>query len=352
MNRIQANELQAFVARALAATGLPADDAAVVAARMTEADLIGADAHGVFRLPQYVRRLRAGGVNASPRVVLNRTGPATALVDGDNGMGHLAMTEAARAAVEIGRETGVAWVGTRRSNHAGAASVYVEIPARSGMIGIYSAVASANHMPPWGGVDSLLGTNPLAIAVPLGDDPPVVLDFATTVVSYGTVKSKELRGEPMPEGWMVNKSTGASLTDPSRSGDGFLLPIGGYKGAGLSLMLGLLAGVLNGAGVGRDVVDFNADDRTAANTGQFILALDVKRFIDPVAFARAARQHLSELRDSARLPGVERIRLPGDDRAIRRAERAKLGIPLPAALLHKLDTLARELGVASLHPGE
>jgi L-2-hydroxycarboxylate dehydrogenase (NAD+) len=239
-------------------------------------------------------------------------------------------------------------VGSRHSNHAGAASVYAEMAARAGMIGIYCAVASANHMPPWGGIDSLLGTNPLAIAIPLGDDAPVLLDIATTVVSYGTVKSYELRGEKMPDGWMVDKSTGRPLNEASRSGDGFLLPIGGYKGAGLSLMLGLLAGVLNGAGVGRDVVDFNADDKSAANTGQFILALDVKRFIDPAVFATMARRHLDELRQSERLPGVASIRLPGDERAVRRADRTRAGVPMPPQLLQKLDDLAAGLGVERL----
>ncbi len=348
MERIAADRLRAFIASAFIAAHSPADDAEIIAARMVEADLVGADGHGIFRLPQYIRRLKRGGVNPRPSIQVDRTGPATALVNGDNGMGHLVMTRAAKTAIDLARETGVAWVGARRSNHAGAASVYAEMPVCEGMIGIYSAVASANHMPPWGGVDSLLGTNPLAIGVPLGDDAPVMLDIATTVVSYGAVKSYALRGEKMPEGWMVDKATGAPLTDPARSSEGFLLPIGGYKGAGLSMILGLLAGVLNGAGVGRDVVDFNYDDQTAANTGQFILALDVKRFISPEAFAKMARRHLDELRESGRLPGVERIRMPGDNRQTRREERLRLGVPIPAPMRARLDTVAAETGIERL----
>ena len=348
MIRASSTDLATFIARAFTAAGLSISDAEVVARRMVEADIIGADAHGVFRLPQYIRRLRAGGVNATPRISVARTGPATALVDGNNGMGHLVMTRAAEVALELANNTGVAWVGTFHSNHAGAASVYADIAVSSGMIGIYSAVASANHMPPWGGIDSLLGTNPLAIGIPLANDAPVMLDFATTVVSYGTVKARELRGEQMPEGWMVDKSTGQPLTDPGRSSEGFLLPIGGYKGAGLSLMLGLLAGVLNSAGVGRDVVDFNADDRSAANTGQFIIALDVRRFMDPDTFALAVKRHLQELRTSERLPGVNAIRLPGDERARRKQERLQAGVPVPAPLLIKLDDLAATLEIAKL----
>ncbi len=348
MTTVNARELSRFITDAFIAAGLPRQDAAIVAERMVEADIIGADGHGVFRLPQYIRRLKAGGVNATPQLRVERTGPATARVDGDNGMGHLAMTRAADLAVEMARETGVAWVGTVHSNHAGAASVYVDIAVRAGMIGIYSAVASANHMPPWGGVESLLGTNPLAIGLPLVDEPPVMLDFATTVVSYGTVKGRELRGQAMPEGWMINKATGQPLTDPSRSNEGFLLPIGGYKGAGLSMVLGLLAGVLNGAAIGRDVVDFNADDRTPANTGQFIIALDVRRFMSPEIFATAAKKHLEDLRGAERLPDVDHIRLPGDERARRRIERNKNGIPIPEQLFTKLDALSEELGVSQL----
>jgi len=346
--RVPAPALADFMARAFVAAGLPGADAAIVAGLMAEADLVGADAHGVFRLPQYVRRLEGGAVNRTPAITVDRTAPATALVDGDNGMGHLVMRRAAEVAAELARGAGVGWVGVRRSNHAGPASLYATMPLAHGMIGIYSAVASANHMAPWGGTDLLLGTNPLAIALPAGDAPPVVLDIATTVVSYGTVKNYVLQGKTMPEGWMIDRSTGGPVTDPAKSGDGVLLPIGGYKGAGLALILGLLAGTLNGAGVGRAVVDFNADDRTESNTGHFILALDVRRFIDPALFAAAVVAHLDELRDSARLPGVDAIRFPGEERARRRAERERDGVPIPPALGKVLDELGDRLGIGSL----
>ena len=352
---VPAEALADFARRAFVAVGLPDADAAAVAGLMVEADLVGADAHGIFRLPQYVRRIEGGGVNRTPVITVTRTAPATALVDGDNGMGHLVMSRAADAAVSLAREAGVGWVGVRRSNHAGPASLYAAMPVAHGMVGIYSAVASANHMAPWGGVDALLGTNPLAIGIPAGgipaggipagDAPPVILDIATTVVSYGTVKAHAMQGTPMPEGWMINREDGTPLTDPARSAAGVLLPIGGYKGAGLALMLGLLAGTLNRAAVGRGVVDFNADDSTEANTGHFILALDVARFLDPADFAAGVAAHLEELHASARLPGVEAIRLPGEDRARRRERRSREGIPVAPALAHLLDTLGRRLGI-------
>jgi L-2-hydroxycarboxylate dehydrogenase (NAD+) len=216
------------------------------------------------------------------------------------------------------------------------------------MVGIYTVVASANHMAPWGGSDSLLGTNPLAIAIPMGEADPVVFDMATTVVSYGTVKGHVLRGEPMPLGWMVDATTGEPITDPKRSKEGVLLPIGGYKGAHLALMLGLLAGPLNRAAFGRDVVDFNADDTTVTETGHVLIALDIARFLDPAAFQAEVSRHLDDLRHSTRLPGVDSIRLPGEMRATRRRDRSTNGVPLPPALRTQLDKLAAECGLAAV----
>lgn len=349
-HRIADVALRTFIAEAFRECGLPEQDAGTVARLMTEADLTGADAHGIFRLPQYVRRLKAGGVNQKPEITVRRTAAATALVEGDNGMGHLVMARAAETAVALARESGVAWVGARRSNHAGPAGLYAAIPAEAGLVGIYSAVASANHMAPWGGAETLLGTNPLAVAIPQAGGP-LVLDIATTVVSYGTVKNYALQGRTMPDGWMVDPSSGASVTDPSQREGAILLPIGGYKGSGLALVLGLLAGTLNGAAFGRDVVDFNADASSETNTGHFILALDVTRFMPAEAFQAEVDRQLDELRRSQPLPGHGPVRLPGEERARRRAERAKTGVPIPAELRRDLDRLAAELGIAKL-PGQ
>jgi L-2-hydroxycarboxylate dehydrogenase (NAD+) len=345
--RVPAAAIRAFIADVLGIAGLPPGDAATCAALMTQADLTGADAHGVFRLPQYVRRLRAGGVNKRPNITVTRSAPATALIDGDNGMGHLVMSRAAETAIALARETGVAWVGVRRSNHAGPAGLYAEMAAAAGMIGLYTAVANANHMAVWGGADPLLGTNPLAIGVPSGTGP-LVFDMATSIVAYGTVKKYALRGLTMPEGWFVNPDSGAPITDPNRSGEGMLLPMGEYKGSGLALMIGLVAGVLNGAAFGRDVVDFNADDDSETNTGHFIVAIDIARFLPLQIFTAEVDRHVGDLRASKRLPGVDEIRLPGDRRGACRDERLRDGVPIAAPLLAQLDKLAGELKIKAL----
>jgi len=345
---VAASAIAALIKDAMLAVGVPGADATKIAELMLEADLTGADAHGVFRLPQYIRRIKAGGVNPRASITVEKTAPATAMVDGDNGMGHLVMQRAADTAMALAKENGVAWVGARRSNHAGAAGTYAAMALPHDMIGNYSAVANANHMPAWGAAESLLSTNPIAIAVPAGEEPPVVLDIATTVVSYGTVKAYKLQGKPMPEGWMVGAKDGKPITDSARSGDGLLMPIGGHKGSGLALVLGLLAGVLNGAAFGREVVDFNADDESACNTGHFIIALDVSRFLPIAAFKAQIDRQLRELKASPVLPGFDEIRLPGEQRRVRRAERAAKGVPVFPEVIEQLDKLAADLKIKPL----
>jgi LDH2 family malate/lactate/ureidoglycolate dehydrogenase len=332
----------------LAAAGLPGPDAEIAAKAMIEADVTGFDAHGIFRLSSYVDTLRSGRVNPRAEIKVVQRAPATALVDGDNGMGHLVMTYAANLAVELARGSGIGWVGVRRSNHAGAAGIYAEIPLAHGMVGLYAAVSTANHMAPWGGAEALMGTNPIAVAIPAGKEAPVVLDIATSVSSFGTIRQYALANKPMPEGWVVNSATGEPITDPKKVSEGVLLPIGGHKGSGLALMIGLLAGVLNGAAFGRDVIDFTAPGTEPSNTGQFVMALDVARFIPPELFAAAMDRHLDELRASRRLPGVDAIRLPGEERRRRRIDRSENGIKLPPTLIRQLDELATKLNIKPL----
>ncbi len=342
--RVPAPALSAFIARAFRAAGLPEDDASTLGDLITEADLRGSDTHGVFRLPAYCRRIKAGGVTRRPNIRIVAERAATALVDGDNAMGHLVMKFAAETAIAKARQTGIGWVGARMSNHAGPAALYAMMPLAHDMIGLYFAVGSNNHLPPWGGLESLLGTNPIAVAVPALEEPPVVMDMAPTVTAYGKVRLKAARGEEMPVGWMIDKQ-GQPLTDPKRADEGHLLPIGDYKGYALSLMIGLLAGTLNRAAIGRDIFDFNKELGRATNTGQSIVALSVEAFAPVLEFKRSVDVMVRTLRDSPRLPGVDRIWLPGEQSHEKRLDRVKNGIPLPPSLKKSLDELAKELGI-------
>lgn len=339
--------LQDFITRSFLTCQFQEQGAVTAARLMAQADLIGQDGHGVFRLPQYIKRILAGGINPAPSFRTLEDRAATALVDGDNGLGHLVMHHATELAIQKAETTGVAWVGVRNSNHAGPASLYAMMPLKKDMIGLYVAVASANHLPPWGGTETLLGTNPIAVAIPSANRPPIVLDMATTVAAYGKVKTAAQRGETMPEGWMIDR-LGNALTDPKKSSDGFLLPIGGPKGYGLALIFGILAGTLNGAAFGRNVVDFNADSKTQTNTGQFILALDIKAFADPDVFREGIDRVWDEMKSSPRLPGFEDIRVPGERMDQVRLARLENGIPIAPELRAQLDELAASLNISPL----
>ena len=338
------SDLHAFVANVLTALGVPPGDAETTAQRMLEADLRGMAAHGAFRLPQYVRRIEAAGYNLHPDVRAVRETPVSALLDGDNGLGQVVVTRATERAIAKAREHGLGWVGVRGSNHAGAAGVYASMGLEHDLIGVYLAVGSSNHLPAWGGLDPLLSTNPLAVAIPAGAEPPVVLDMATTVVSYGRIKLAAERGEQLPEGWMVDHR-GEPLTDPRRSSEGFLLPIGGYKGYGLGVVIGMLAGVLNGAAFGSEVVDFTADHRTPTNTGQSIFMMRPDLFRPLHEFQASMDERIRELRASTPMPGHSPVRLPGDQMAAR-AERARRdGVQLGADTVAQLRALGDRLGV-------
>src|SRR6266567_470234 len=345
--RVAAAELATFITRAFEAAGLPSEDANIVAGLMVEADLRGSDTHGVIRLPLYLRRLKAGGINPRPEIRIVQERPATALVDGDNGIGHLVMRFAAMTAIEKAKGAGVAWVGARMSNHAGPAALYAMMPLAHDMVGLYLAVGSNNHLPPWGSSENLLGTNPIAIAIPAEEEAPIVLDMAPTVAAFGKVRLKMQRNEELPVGWMIGRD-GKPLTDPKRAEDGLLLPIGDYKGYGLSLIIGLLAGTLNGAAFGRDVIDFVKEPGKATNTGHAIVAISVDGFMPVADFKRHVDVAIRTMRGAERLPGVERIWLPGEQSHLKRQDRLENGIPMPKPLRESLAMAARDLGIAPL----
>lgn len=345
--RVHSAALIDFSTRVYQAVGIDPQAAKTAATLMIESDLAGGDGHGIFRLPQYLERIKAGGINIRPTIKVQDSGLSTAVIDGDNALGHLVMQQAADVAIEKAKKTGVGWVGVHHSNHAGAASVYASLPLKHDMVGIYIPVGNANHVPPWGGTEKLLSTNPIAIAIPALTAPPIVLDMATTVTAFGKIKVAAQQGTSMPQGWMIDRE-GQPLTDPKRADEGFLLPIGGYKGYGLSLMLGILAGTLNGANLGRNVVDTNKDSVTPTNTGQTMIAIDVKCFCDPTEFKRRTDDLSAEFKSSARMPHVAEIFLPGEQSYQRRQDRIAHGIPIPVSLQKALSDIAQQLKIAPL----
>jgi LDH2 family malate/lactate/ureidoglycolate dehydrogenase len=340
---IAAPDLVRFASNVLAACGMPAADANITATCIVEADLTGADAHGMFRLAQYVDAFDKKDINPRAAIRVVNQGPATALIDGDNGMGHLAVERAARLAGELAKTAGLAWVGVRNSNHAGAGGVYVSVLTDAGLIGLYGAVSGFNQMAPWGGAEALLGTNPLAIGIPAGIQPAVIIDTATSVASAGMIKAAALRGETIPAGWMIDPQTGDAVTDPAQMMQSLLTPIGEHKGSGLALAIGLLAGSLNGAAFGRDIP--RSGSGFGVNSGQFVIALDVTRFTPAESFGAELDRHVGDFAQSKPLPGVAQVRVPGQARAQRKREREANGVAISAPLAKQLNALAQRFKI-------
>jgi L-2-hydroxycarboxylate dehydrogenase (NAD+) len=338
--RFPLTRLHAFAVDALTHVDVLPEHADITATRLLEADLRGRDGHGIIRLEPYVRRIEAGGLNLRPDIVLTRETPVSALVDGDNGLGQVVMTVAAEAAIQKAHDSGIGWVGTVRSNHAGAAGVYTAMAMKRDLIAVYMAVASVNVMPPWGGTERLLGTNPISIAIP-GLRSGFQLDIATTVASHGSIKVLANEGGQMPEGWVMDEA-GNPITDPKRADEGFLVPIGGYKGAGLNLAIGLLAGVLNGAAFGADVIDHRAVPDQAANVGQALLVMRTDLFRDLDEFKAEIDRHLEEMRSSGEDGSVH---IPGDRAADLEERNRRDGLVLSEALLAELRALSSRLGL-------
>lgn len=336
-----------FVSDVFQAHGMPEKDANLVGKMMIEADLIGSNAHGLFRLKRYIDRLKAGGFNLTPDIRVDKRKGGLARINGDDAMGHLVVKACVDEAMTLARTHGVSWVGCHHSNHAGAAGVWAMQPVSENMICIYTAVGSANHMAPWGGTDLLLSTNPIAIGVPGGKGGPVLLDMATTNAAYGKIKMAAAQGRDIPEGWMID-ADGNALTDPTKASGGSLLPIGGAKGYGLALMIGLLAGTLNGAAMGKQVIDFNVDDTSSTNTGQSVLVIDLNVLGDPSFFKGEVDRIRQELVTSGRRPGFDEIRLPGDRSMKLKTERLSYGVPCDATLLKALHAVAADAGVDTL----
>jgi ureidoglycolate dehydrogenase (NAD+) len=312
-----------------------------VAETLVWTSLRGTDSHGIARLPVYVERLRAGAINVRPRPSVARRDGAVAIVDGDHGPGQVAALFATEVSIELARERGVGVVGVRRSGHFGAAAYYAMRAAEQGLV----AMAMTNTEPlviPYGGARRALGTNPICLAAPTGRGV-FNLDMATSQVAINRIFNARDEGRPIPPGWGVDQR-GEPTTDPAAVDAA--VPLGGYKGYALALMVEVLCGVLPGAGVREGVGDLYSGSPSRQDTGHFHLALDPERTVGRERFASVLDGLLADLRAIPPAPGFDEVLVPGDPEDRARAERERSGVPIAPALWGTLCTLSDDLGVA------
>ncbi len=333
--------LAAWGATMLRMAGVPADDAARVADALVQTSLWGIDSHGIARLTHYLNRIGHGSIETRPRVVIERTGAATASVDGGHGLGIAIAFRANALAMTLARSAGAGVVGVTNTTHCGAIGLYAREAARAGFVAIAFTHADS-IVAPHGGSQKFLGTNPIAIAVPRADGPPVCLDMATSSIPWNRVMNARREAGALPEGVAID-AAGAPTTDPQAAAA--LLPLGGsdygHKGYALALMIDLLCGPLNAMAYANHITPMFSALEARRRLGTTLLAIDPARFAGGATLAQAAA---AMAREVAALPG--RVRMPGDPELENEARRRALGIPVEPGLAAEFRDWSARLGVA------
>jgi ureidoglycolate dehydrogenase (NAD+) len=335
---IAPEELERWSQALLEASGLGAAHAETVAVSLVHANRRGTDSHGVARLPVYSSALRAGTMNRNATPSIEREHGAVALVDADRGPGQVAGVFATDLSIELARRHGAGVVAVHRSSHYGAAGYYAIRAAEGGMVGV-STTNSEPFVVPYGGVDHALGTNPIAIAAPTPDGIWDT-DMATSQVAVNKIFNARDEGRTIPEGWGVDEE-GRTTTDPAKVYAG--VPLGGYKGYALALLVEVLSGVLSGSGVGHGIGRIYEGE--PQDVGHFHLAIDVERLAGREHAAQLLARLLGDLKAVPPAPGFDEVLLPGEPEQRTQAERERDGIPLPPTLFTTLTELSAELGV-------
>jgi LDH2 family malate/lactate/ureidoglycolate dehydrogenase len=321
--------------------GTGADDADLLSEHLVRADLRGIHSHGVMRVPGYAERLVRRAINPTgrPRVAKDRAGAL--VIDGDNSMGQIGGTFAMRHAIGRARATGVCVATVGHSNHAGAMEYYARMAVEAGMIGI----ATTNALPtmaPWGGIDKLVGLNPLAIGFPAGDEQPLLLDVALGATAHGKMQIYKQKGAPIPAGWAFDRQ-GRPTTEIDAALEGLVQPIGRHKGIGLAMSMGILSTLLCDAGYGTESGNM-VEGPQFGRDGQFYMALDIAAFEDVARFKQRMDKIIREYRSTRLAEGVERVYVPGEiEDTIERRNRRD-GVPLNEQTVRNLTEAARSVG--------
>ena len=341
-------DLLVFGCRTLEQLDVPAEAARETASCLVKADLRGVDSHGMVRLPVYCRRVQAQVVKARPDIRVIPVGGAAALVEGDNGLGPVVASRAMDAAIDLATEHGTGFVGVRHSNHFGPAAYYVEKAVERGCIGLAISNAPPN-MAPFGGRLRFLGTNPVAVGIPAGDEAPLIFDAATSVVARGKIIVAAHAREPIPEGWAIDPD-GYPTTDAELALAGAVLPFGGAKGSAISLIIDILCGVMTGAAFASQLSTLE-DLSTVQNVGHVVAAVRVDLFLPADAFRARMDAILRMLKASPPAPGAAgRVLVPGEIELANERRNVALGIELRPAIAAQLSDLGTELGVAFPSP--
>ena len=302
-------------------------DADTTARIQVDADLRGVHSHGTRAIIGYTKQILNSRINPCPKIHTLREGGAFLKTDGDNGLGQVTAYKAMKQTIQKAVHSGICITTVYNTNHFGTAAYYAKMAAEANMVGFSTSGRRKLHgnMAPFGSIEPVLGNNPFAYAIPTGNDGPIVLDMATGVVAAGKIEIAKTRGEKIPFGWAITES-GDPTDDPEEAK--IILPLGGYRGPALSIIMDCIGGILSGAGLSQKDQSSN-----------FLLAINIATFVDLKIFKSEIDTKLRSIRNALPAPGVKRIFTPGELELIAYEERLVHGIPMLNTNLQKLELL-------------
>jgi LDH2 family malate/lactate/ureidoglycolate dehydrogenase len=347
---VDAQQLNAFTARAFEQVGVASQDARIAADVLVAADLRGVESHGVARLHHYLAHIKQGQVAPTTQLEVVRELPAALTLDAGNGLGMVAAHHAMQQAIERAAQYGSAAVAVRNSNHFGIAGYYAMMSLPHDMIGLAMCNASPN-VTPFGGARAMLGTNPIAWAIPCGAEPAIVMDMATSGISYGKIELALRTGAAIPLGWALGED-GLPTTDAREASRARrILPLGGltegagYKGYALSTVVEALCHALAGASMSLNIMAVQGRRRQPSNIGHFFAAYRVDGFRDLDDFKQEMDQLVRTLRSCPPQPGVAAVLLPGEKEHRAAEQRRREGIPLHSQIVGLLRAVAADVQI-------
>ncbi|MEY4383632.1 MAG: malate dehydrogenase [Bacteroidota bacterium] len=348
-------KLKTFVVEIFQSIGCNEKDANLAADVLVSADLRGIDSHGVARLIGYVRLFDNNRLNTKPHIKILHETPSTALIDGDRGLGLIVAPYAMEIAKEKAKLAGTGWVAVQNSNHFGIAGYHAMKALPDEMIG-WAMTHAAPLVTPTFSKEKLLGTNPIAIAIPAKNNPPFVADFASTAVAYGKLEILQRKGLDTPDGWVQDKDGHPCNDAFAIKNGGALLPLGGdrehgsHKGYALGAMVDILSGVLSGANFGPWVPPFatagfmSTVESVGNGTGHFLGAMRVDAFRPVDAFLEDMDKWIDRFKGANAVDG-QQVLVPGDPERLLEAERKVSGIPLLEPVIKDLESLGERFGM-------
>ncbi len=351
--RVPREKLFNFVVDIFKRLDVPEEDAKIVADNLIMADMRGIESHGVQRLKRYVDGIKAGAVNVHPNIKVVKESPVFAVLDGDEALGQVAGYKGMRMAIEKAKKVGVGIVGVRNSNHYGIAGYYSYMAAREDLVGV-SMTTSRPLVAHTGAMEKFMGTSPISVAAPVEGSKPFLLDMATSVVPSGKIEVYRRKNKPVPGDWAISTETGEIIHDPNEilSPKGTILPLGGlgeisggHKGYGLSAVVDILAGILNGATWSKHV---GGTSDKHSDVGHFFMAIDPGAFGDKGEFKKNMKKFMEELKNAKKHPKFERIWVHGEKGFLTYEAREKLGVPIYKKVLEEMNAIADELDVQKL----